>query len=554
LKHQESIVVRIAILFLCATTVIIGKDSTPPAFRKSLPESDKIHHALSRLTFGERPGDAAEVRKVGLDQWIDRQLHPDRIDENPILAEKLQPLEALRLSDQELVAKYPLRKAKDNQKREQMELPQDPAKRREAMQFLRRIRQVQAENKGRPPQERLQAALAEAPTDLRRQFLHRRAPVAVIAHDITEAKIYRAVYSNRQLEEVLVDFWFNHFNVFLDKGADRVLTANYERDAIRPHVLGKFRDLLQATAESPAMLFYLDNWQSVGPAISKRSRPRPKQVRGLNENYARELLELHTLGVDRGYTQQDVVEVARCFTGWTIQNPRGGGGFQFQSRIHDRGEKQVLGVRIPAGRGQEDGLQVLDIVSRHPSTARFLSYKLAQRFVADQPPQELVNRMAETFRKTDGDIRAVLQTLFASREFWSRGAYQAKIKSPLEMVAGAVRATGAEVDSAFRLAQVVASLGQPLYRKQEPTGYPNASDEWLNSATLVARMNFALDLSANRLTGIRVPQSGATLAFTPSPATRKAIEQQLSGVAGSSEERSARYAGLVLGSPEFQKR
>ncbi|MCZ2149291.1 MAG: DUF1800 domain-containing protein [Bryobacterales bacterium] len=520
---------------------------TTAEFRKAIPETEKIHHALARLTFGERPGDFEAVKKTGLKRWIEQQLHPESIAENPVLARKLKPFDSLNMSDAELIAKYPpprVLKKDQETTRPRLELPEDPAVRR----ALRQARRMA----GASPLERGQAVLAAAPTALRRQILANRRPVAVIANDLTEAKIYRAIYSNRQLEEVLADFWFNHFNVFLDKGMDRFLIANYEKDAIRPHVLGKFKDLLRATAQSPAMLFYLDNWQSVDPRAMERAARRfpdaARRARGLNENYGRELLELHTLGVDGGYTQRDVIEVARCFAGWTIRNPRGGGGFFFNARVHDRGEKTVLGVKIPPGGGIEDGLKVLDIVSRHPSTARFVSYKLAQRFVADEPPEELVRRMASTFLRADGDIREVLRTMFAGREFWSRGAYLKKTKSPLEMVVSAVRALDANVDNAFILAQVIGRMGEPLYRKQEPTGYSNSGEEWLNSASLVARMNFALSLSGNKLYGIEA--NPEQLSFAPGAETRAAIAKQMEKNSGA----RMLYAGLVLGSPDFQKR
>ena len=264
-----------------------------------------------------------------------------------------------------------------------------------------------------------QALFAVAPPSLRRRLELANGPAQVVARDLAEAKVLRAVYSERQLEEVLDDFWFNHFNVFFDKGADRYLVTAYERDAIRPHVLGKFRDLLEATAKSPAMLFYLDNWQSVGP-----DAPQPRQARqarrGLNENYGRELMELHTLGVNGGYTQKDVTEVARCFTGWTIYRPQMGGGFFFNARLHDNGEKVVLGVTIPAGGGMADGEKVLDILAHHPSTAHFISRELAQRFVADDPPEALVDRMARDLSARPTAISArCWKTMLHSKEFWS---------------------------------------------------------------------------------------------------------------------------------------
>jgi uncharacterized protein (DUF1800 family) len=377
---------------------------------------------------------------------------------------------------------------------------------------------------GALPQQMRQALFVAAPMELRRRIELTAGPAQVISRDLQESKILRAVYSNRQLDEVLADFWFNHFNVFMDKGADRYLTTEYERDSIRPHVLGRFRDLLEATAKSPAMLFYLDNWQSVGPNAPQALRGVPNvQRRGLNENYGRELLELHTLGVEGGYTQKDVTEVARCFTGWSIDQPQRGGSFRFAPRLHDNGEKIVLGVKIPAGGGERDGEKVLDIVAHHPSTAHFISTKLAQRFVADDPPAALVERMAQTFLKTDGDLRAVMQTMLESKEFWSEGAYRSKMKSPLEVVVSAVRASNGNVDFATALVRQVAELGEPLYRKQEPTGYSNSSREWMNTAGLMARMNFALQLSGNKVPGVMV-------------------------------DKAANGADTALGSPEFQKR
>jgi len=360
----------------------------------------------------------------------------------------------------------------------------------------------------------------------------------------------------------MADFWFNHFNVYLDKGADRILTTAYERDSIRPHVFGKFRDLLQATAESPAMLFYLDNWQNVSPdRVQQRrfAKQKAKQARGLNENYARELMELHTLGVDGGYTQKDIVEVARCFTGWTINQPRGGGEFVYNDRVHDKGEKVTLGVTIPAGGGQEDAEKVLDILARHPATARFISTKLAQKFVADDPPPALIERMAKTFHDSDGDIRAVLSAMFDSKEFFSEGAFQAKVKTPLELVVSAARATGAQVDFAIPLATQIAQLGQPLYRKVEPTGYLSANAEWVNSAALLARMNFALALAGNRVPGTKVEttfENSAVLVARrllfrdPTQQTLASIEKALA----QREPTPALVAGLVLGSPDFQRR
>ena len=290
------------------------------------------------------------------------------------------------------------------------------------------------------PQARQRLAAGEmSRQEMMEMYPAERRP-AVITAQMQAARITRAVASDRQLEEVMVDFWFNHFNVYAQKGAVRWMLPAYEREAIRPHALGRFRDLVLATARHPAMLFYLDNWLSTRADLVIPGGPNAGRRMGLNENYARELMELHTLGVDGGYTQQDVIEVARCFTGWTIDRPQQGGGFVFRPLAHDRGAKRVLGQVIPAGGGQQDGERVIDILVRHPSTARFIATKLARRFVSDDPPAALVERAAATFRRTDGDIRAVLATIVTSPEFWSADAYRAKIKTPLEVVASAVRA------------------------------------------------------------------------------------------------------------------
>jgi uncharacterized protein (DUF1800 family) len=330
---------------------------------------------------------------------------------------------------------------------------------------------------------------------------------------LQQAKLLRAVFSEKQLQEVMVDFWFNHFNVFGQKDAVRWLLTPYERDAIRPHALGRFKDLLVATAQSPAMLFYLDNFMSQvePPAPPQRfdaeGNPIPPPRRpGLNENYARELMELHTLGVDGGYTQEDVIALARCFTGWTI-GPRGNMGFVFRPRAHDKGEKVLLGARIAPGGGIEDGLRALDILAKHPSTARFISRKLCQRFVADEPPQSLVDTAAEVFTRTSGDIREVVRAILTSPEFYSPRHYRNKVKSPLELVASAIRATGASTDGAQPLIQTVARMGEPLYLCQPPTGYSEDSSRWMSNATLLERMNFAVALINNRINGTRVDAS-----------------------------------------------
>jgi uncharacterized protein (DUF1800 family) len=372
--------------------------------------------------------------------------------------------------------------------------------------------------------------------------------------ELQQARLLRSVYSQRQLYEIMVDFWSNHFNVFSAKGADRWLTTAYDRDSIRPHALGKFRDLLLATAQSPAMLFYLDNWLSANPnAPAARMGGPNNRRRGLNENYARELMELHTLGVDGGYTQRDVQEVARCLTGWTIRQPRGEGSFYFEPRIHDTGEKVVLGNRIPSGGGVEDGLRVIDLLAQHPSTARFVSLKLARRFIADDPPPSLVNKAAEAFNKSSGDIPTVLRALIDSPEFYSPDIYQAKVKKPLEFVASALRTTGAEVQLSHQLLRYLGRMGEPLFLAQPPTGHPDVAASWTSPDMLLTRMNFATDLITNRIPGsrVRLEALGDKDAFARliapdslSTATRSAV----------AEVEGSQAITLLMAAPEFQRR
>ncbi len=569
---------------LMAPVLLIAAASNP--FQKKIPKDSEAIHALNRLTFGPRPGDIEEVRKLGVKKWIELQLNPQSIPENPKLESRLKLLDSLRMSTTEMMENYPDQTVIQAAIRGNAPMPKDPVLRARLERVTQRYKarmdggtpappkrmdQVLDANElttfrsaspaerakfiaslpdskladvmeALPPQMR-QGMMFTGSPELRRKVMVNTQPQQVVQNDLMEGKLLRAIYSNRQLDEVLADFWYNHFNVFLDKGLDRVLVTSYERDAIRPHVLGHFKDMLTATAENPAMLFYLDNWQSVANGVGFGN-----QKRGLNENYARELLELHTLGVDGGYTQKDIIEVARCFTGWTLKQPRQGGGFDFNMRMHDKGEKLVLGVKIPAGGGKEDGMKVLDIVAHHPSTARFLSKKLAMRFVSDDPPKELIVRMAKTYTDTDGDLKAMMRTMFNSKEFRSEGAYRAKMKSPLEMVVSAVRAAGAEVNTAFSLVQQLQQLGQPLYRKIEPTGYSSANAEWTSSAALLARMNFGLAIMQNKLPGLRVDASRferLAVAGELSASTLAAIEK---------ETAPEKIAGLILGSPEFQRR
>ncbi|MEP7342396.1 MAG: DUF1800 domain-containing protein [Acidobacteriota bacterium] len=581
---------------------------------KGLSEEQKTNHLLDRITYGARPGDIERVTRMGWEKYLDEQLHPDRISDQAV-TEKLKNIESIHLSNAELANYYPppqvLREAL---KAKGMELPAAAGNQPSA---------------GQMPDADQRAKRREVQKTLKEMGYKQPQQVAI---ELQQSKILRAAYSEKQLQEVMADFWFNHFNVYLQKGADRVLTTSYERDVIRPHVFGKFEDLLKATAESPAMLFYLDNWQSAAPnpqMIARREKAmarrqalqgnggnggrfadRPintrkmdrmpndkmpadqgqemqaqlnnngkikRPVRGLNENYAREIMELHTLGVEGGYTQKDVQEVARCLTGWTLRNPRAGAEFFFNPMIHDDGEKTVLGKKISAGGGQKDGYAVIHLLATHPSTARFISTKLARKFVNDTPPQGLVDRMAQTFQKTDGDIREVLRTMFTSPEFFAAENFRAKIKTPFEMTVSAVRAVGAETNGGPQFHRWIAQMGEGLFMAQPPTGYADVAENWVNAGALLERMNFALALAGNRIPGTRVNlnslASGAgelnqsqivdryaklLLRGELSPQSRATIDKSLGEQTvamnnGASNVDVAKVVGLILGSPEFQR-
>lgn len=455
---------------------------------------DAVTHALNRLTFGPRPGDVARVKAMGLQQWIDQQLNPSRIDDGALTA-ALSRLATLSLDSQTIQREY-----------------SGPA-------MIERRERQRANPEMEPPNTGLRAP-RQAQEGVAFTTEAQRKDRQVVT-DLEEAKLLRAIQSERQLQEVLVDFWFNHFNVFAGKGATRNYLNEYEREAIRPHVLGNFRDMLEASAKSPAMLFYLDNWQNTdaGPQMTqmtpngKRQRPspgQPQRSRGINENYARELMELHTLGVDGGYTQADVQNVARSLTGWTIQ-PREGSGTMFVPRLHDDKEKQVLGHTIKAGGGENDLERVLDILAANPSTARHIATKLAIRFVSDTPPAALVDRAAARFTATRGNLREVVRTIITSPEFFAPEAYRAKVKTPLEFVASALRATGAEVRTALPLARELRDMGMPLYSCQPPTGYDDSATTWVSAGALVSRMNFAVALGKNQFRGVRIADPPADL-------------------------------------------
>ncbi|HUF29381.1 MAG TPA: DUF1800 domain-containing protein [Gemmatimonadaceae bacterium] len=486
-----------------AAAPVSGQDTrastAPDDGMREQTADQQVRHVLARLTFGARPGDYERVRATGVDAWIAGQLEPRRIAD-PEPESLLAGFETLHLPTSELFARFPP--------------PQQ-------------VRAARAAAMRRQEGSAADSVRVSAPIEQDMMLLRPGRESQGVLADLQMARVLRAVTSERQLEEVMVDFWLNHFSVFGGKGPERYFLAAYERESIRPYALGQFRELLGAVAKSTAMLFYLDNWQSsVEPerpalaqpraAVSRGARRRagsdPRRdslaarlarvPRGLNENYARELLELHTLGVEGGFTQADVVNVARALTGWSLDQPRERGGFIFRPIMHDAGEKSVLGHRLAPGRGMEDGEQVLDIVAAHPSTARFIATKLARRFVSDEPPAALVERAAATFTRTNGDIRETVRTIVTAPEFFAADAYRAKVKSPFELVVSALRAVNAAPDLTPRTARVIAALGQPLYLHQAPNGYPETGEPWINTGTILNRINFAMAMAAGRVPGV----------------------------------------------------
>ena len=515
-----------------------------PATRRggALSSDERVRHVLNRLAFGPRPGDEAAVRAIGVERWIARQLEPDSIadgDVDTVLAHF--PTTSLALADAAQLYARPAALRAAPHPDPTPRLPMTPCADRSATTL----------------------AHLEARDDSLVLTQAERAGSRLLT-DLQATKLARAVVSRRQLQEVMVDFWENHFSVYSGKGPERYLLLPFDRDVIRPHALGRFHELLVAVARSPAMLYYLDNWQSAAeperPTLGQRGRGAR---RGINENFGRELLELHTLGVDGGYTQQDVIEVARAFTGWTIEDPERVGRFVFRPELHDAGPKVVLGDSLPAGRGVEDGEAVLTLLARHPATARFIATKLVRRFVSDTPPASLVERAARTFRDSGGDIRAVLRTIFSSREFFSRAAYRAKIKSPFELVASALRGLGAAADTTPRTAQLVAQLGEPLYGHDAPNGYPETGRPWLGSGAVLGRINLGLALAAGQAPGVTVSRWLKQVGVEREPYARQvdAIVAELLGGPVPAELRAlvqrgdaTTTVGLVLGSPDFQRR
>jgi uncharacterized protein (DUF1800 family) len=519
----------------------------PPASDsgRELTADQQVMQALNRLTFGPRPGDAVHIRQIGIDRWMAEQLSPASINDYQTDA-FLAHFPTYSQSIDRLVIAYP-----------------EPAT------IRRELKSGQLADS---------VAARMAIDSLRRAQ-------AQLGNDVEAARVARAELTARQLDEVMTDFWENHFNIYARKGGpERYYLSDFDRAVIRPHALGKFRDLLESVARSPAMLYYLDNWESIADSsratLTERARRGVGRSHGLNENYGRELLELHTLGVDGGYTQSDVIAVAQAFTGWSIQRQDGNGlragSFVFRPAVHDAETKVVLGHTLPAGRGIDDGEDVLDIVARHPATARFIARKLCVRFVNDAPPPALVERAAATFTRTDGDIRRVMWTIVTSPEFFSRAAYRSKVKTPFEVVVSATRALDAAPDSTPRTAQVIARLGEPIFGHQAPNGYSETGDAWINTGAILSRINFGLAVAGDRIPGANVERwpvavqlasvsreaqvdgvIAALLGGDASPDTRRIL---LSGnhpfvpETQAAPHDFAQIVGLAIGAPEFQRR
>jgi uncharacterized protein (DUF1800 family) len=600
-----------------------------------LSADEAILHALNRLAYGPRPGDVERVRQVGLAKWIDQQLNPNAIDDKAVEA-RLDTYPTLRMSSATLLAQYPQPKQAERLAAKQAQgeprrsdsaaavVAQDmrpavggPAQDTNSEQVSEPevaasmkdspMRQGSSEsaNAATPGAGGKRNQLSVDPNVVPRAIADDSKRPQRVVEELAMAKVTRAIYSQRQLQQILDDFWFNHFNVFAGKGDDKWLLTSYERDVIEPRTLGKFKDLLTATAKSPAMLFYLDNFLSADPRAAQRAAaqramrqqghsgrfgqpfpPRPaaqqqkKNTRGLNENYGRELMELHTLGVDGGYTQKDVTEVARCFTGWSIEKPRVDATFKFDERLHDPDPKIVLGKKIHAG-GMRDGEEVIELLARNPNTAKFISTKLARRFVADNPPPALIARMAQTFQSSDGDLRAVMKAMIWSPEFWTREAYRAKVKTPFELVVSTARALGTDVDTPMPLVQWAGRIGEPLYQCQPPTGYSDKADAWVNTGALLNRLNYSLALAGNKVRGSRSDTAsllGVDSSADAKAALDRAVQLFLGGQTGPMTVETLQkqldspqilqaklddpvkhvdlgvVAGLVLGAPEFQRR
>jgi uncharacterized protein (DUF1800 family) len=551
-----------------------------------LTEDQKILHVLNRLGFGARPGDVERVKAIGINKYIEQQLNPSAITDS-VADAKVKNLDVLQMSNEELFAKYPnpaavLQVVARNNNLDKSDVAQiknknknvsDEAAKTDSAMMSDDKKNVDAAQLSDADRQKYQKEIA----DLYKEYNLGRPQQ--ISQQLNASRILRAVYSERQLQEVMVDFWSNHFNVYANKAATRWFLPEYDRDVIRPNALGNFKDLLLATAKSPAMLFYLDNFESISPnaeqnnnlANNKRAQRiqemiqsgkmtpqmreqikerfnitdeqldrrlkqmnnQQRQKRGINENYAREIMELHTLGVDGGYTQTDIQEVARALTGWTIVDARGyrrafanmangdtdkraerlmkqagipvdtpSGTFYFNEQWHDNGEKTILGQKVNEG-GIKDGLKVIDILANSPATAHFIAKKLTVKFVSDNPSEALVKRVADAFTKSKGDIKTTLRAIFTDEEFFAADNYHAKIKTPFELTISAIRTLGAETNGG-QVQAMLAKMGEQLYGYQAPTGYPDTAEDWVNTGALLERMNFAVALAANQIPGTRV--------------------------------------------------
>jgi uncharacterized protein (DUF1800 family) len=509
--------------------------------KSNLEDAD---HLLQRLSYGPRPGEVealAKKGKLGISAWIDTQLEPQRIIDTSIDGE-IKSLPSLSMSNAERLKAYPQKK------------------------MLEKMNEAEAKGKELPK---------------------------VIYGELVSQKIIRAVESERQLQEVLTDFWFNHFNVDFNKGEVKWFITSYERDSIRPNIFGKFKDLLKATAHDPAMLFYLDGHLSVKDnSKSKAVLLNGKKIRGLNENYAREIMELHTLGVDGGYTQKDITEVARALTGWSIEKPHIEGTFVFRPKAHDNGAKQIMSLSLLGGGGQEDGDKVLDYLASRPATAKFIAKKLCIKFISDTPPDSAIKKVADEFMKTDGDLKAVYKKLFTIEEFWDKKYRNVKIKTPLEFVASSIRILGGEVipfgQDKNQLIGAMDRMGENLYKCQPPTGFKATADFWVNPGALVNRIQLGIALASDRIIFVSSNMSEFKSKIAKSESLDSAIDEVNSiilqnrlsdGVKGriiqelNSEEKVqaegskknsvknpktaipvVKLVGLMLGSPEFQRR
>ena len=553
---------------------LLALGATVASRTDALSPREQALHTLNRLAFGPRPGEVDRVSKMGVAAYIQEQLYPQRVSDSKLDA-RLSEYRILSLSNAQMIAQFeePLREAKKTLK---------------AQRAANASTSATADETAEPSAADLMKLRDLLPPDRR---------PARILDELTAARILRASESERQLNEVLVDFWMNHFNVYAKKGQGRFTIVSFERDTIRPHIWGKFEDLLEATAKSPAMLFYLDNARSVADeehrsasySAAMRTKAGANAPRGLNENYARELMELHTLGVDGGYTQKDVTELARILTGWSIGRPRGEGGkaeragrgrrmamqaaeetpgeFVFRTRAHDAGTKTLLGTTFTAS-GMGEGERAITLLAHHPSTARHIAYKLCQRLVADEPPPALVERVARRFAATGGDLRETVRAIVTAPEFFDPQYYRSKIKSPFEYVVSALRAVGGSTDGRA-IAREIAEMGEPLYLCQPPTGYSDTADAWVSSGALLARLNFALALSQGRVPGTRAdsgilrlagasPGKGVDAAAhwligTDVSAETLATISKRVAEDGAASEPSTLVAGLLLGSPEFQR-